>query len=108
MTTIFHERSFVRFLCRTRIRVTKFTAERVFDRSEAIEKMLPPRAIPMDWDNDVEYPEEINGELTDLPFTPAAENEAPTDTFAFMREGFIEETMATILEVHNELPSRVE
>lgn len=70
--------------------------------------MLPPRAIHMDWDDDVEYSEEINGELADLPFTPAIENEAPKDTFAFMGEGFIEETMATIVEVHNELPSQVE
>ncbi|KAK6984996.1 epimerase domain-containing protein [Favolaschia claudopus] len=65
--------------------VSREVFQRAFDRSEAVEKMIPPRKIPMDWDSEVEYPEEMN------------------DDFTFMHEGFIEETMATIVEVQNEL-----
>ncbi|KAF7345690.1 Epimerase domain-containing protein [Mycena venus] len=60
--------------------ISREVFQRALHRSEAVEKMLPPRAIPMDWDGEIGYPEEIS------------------DTFAFMREGFIEETMATIVE----------
>ncbi|KAJ6460261.1 hypothetical protein C8R45DRAFT_1081219 [Mycena sanguinolenta] len=67
--------------------ISREVFRRAFDRSEAVEKMLPPRILAMDWDGEVEFPEEIN------------------DTFSFMRQGFIEEAMATIVEVQNELPS---
>ncbi|KAK7031965.1 epimerase domain-containing protein [Favolaschia claudopus] len=65
--------------------VSREVFQRASDCSEAVEKMIPPRKIPMDWDSEVEYPEEMD------------------DNFTFMHEGFIEETMATIVEVQNEL-----
>ncbi|KAJ7688161.1 hypothetical protein B0H17DRAFT_1135812 [Mycena rosella] len=59
--------------------------QRALDRSEAIEKMLPPRQVPMDWDGEIQYPEQI------------------LDVSTFTRPDSSEESKATIVEVVNEL-----
>ncbi|KAJ7155757.1 hypothetical protein C8R46DRAFT_1116393 [Mycena filopes] len=70
--------------------VSREVFRRALDKSEAVEKMLPPRQILMDWDGEIEYPEEIN------------------DDFSFMHEGFADQGGATIIEVQNELAAQVE
>ncbi|KAJ6469181.1 hypothetical protein C8R47DRAFT_1078087 [Mycena vitilis] len=63
--------------------------QRALDRSQAVEKMVPPRKIPMDWDGEILYPEEI------------------IDIFSFTRDDFSEEeTGAKIVEVQNEFLNR--
>ncbi|KAJ7491327.1 hypothetical protein B0H11DRAFT_2008683 [Mycena galericulata] len=67
--------------------VSREVFRRALDRSEAVEKMLPPRQIPMDWDGEIRYPAEM------------------TDGFSFMHEVLAE---ATIVEVDDELSARLE
>ncbi|KAJ7065556.1 hypothetical protein C8F01DRAFT_748979 [Mycena amicta] len=56
-------------------------------RSQAAEKMLPPREIPMDWENEVHYPDTINC------------------SFNFMREATtLEPANAMIVELMNDRP----
>jgi hypothetical protein len=68
--------------------------------------MLPPRKIPMDWDGEIECREEFDGELSGLRPKFMLKKMCSKDIFSFMSEDFTEETMATIVEVQNELPSR--
>ncbi|KAJ7172835.1 hypothetical protein C8R43DRAFT_675494 [Mycena crocata] len=64
--------------------VSREVFQRALDRSEAVEKMLPPRQIQLDWDGEIKYTEQM------------------TDIFTFMREDFVEESQATIVEVDAE------
>ncbi|KAJ7483628.1 hypothetical protein FB451DRAFT_1439999 [Mycena latifolia] len=70
--------------------ISREVFQHALDRSEAVENMLPPRQIPMDWDGEIEYPDEI------------------IDVSRFTRPEATEESQATIIELVNELPAPLE